>query len=86
MPPVWLVIYAGREDFARLVVDGGKTSAVAQIRVGGKRWTAREASNQQELWQRSRRARIPQAKMKREFKPTGVVCTIEVPLLSASDT
>jgi two-component system CheB/CheR fusion protein len=29
---------------------------------------------------------IPQAKVKREFKPTGVVCAIEVPLLSAPDT
>jgi two-component system CheB/CheR fusion protein len=29
---------------------------------------------------------IPQARVKRDFKPTGVVCTIEVPLLSAPET
>ncbi len=29
---------------------------------------------------------IPQARVKRDFNPTGVVCTIEVPLLSAPET
>jgi len=45
---------------------------------GGKRRTAREGSDRQGLCSVLVEQGIPQARVKRDFKPTGVVCTIDV--------
>src|SRR5258708_5731019 len=51
------MVCTDRQSFAQLVTAAWRSNAFAEIRMGGKRRTAREGSDRQGLWQRPRRAR-----------------------------
>jgi len=76
-----------RQGFAELVTAAGRPNAFAQIRLGGKRRTAREGL-------RPARALAASSSSKgylkrgeaRTSSPRALFCTIDVPLLSAPET